>query len=183
MENAAYTLDPLIAPPGASIVIIGMAGAGKTTIGRELAQLIGKPQLDTDCIIEAYYGTDLQTISASMSKEAFLDMESAVICRLRLQDCVISTGGSVVYREESIRRLKKLGPVIYLKVDLPVIIERIARKPERGLAISPGQTVEDLYNERAALYSAVADITVDGGDAPALFYASEMARRLSLQSP
>jgi shikimate kinase len=156
-----------------------MAGAGKTTVGRELAGITGKPQLDTDLIIEAWYGTDLQSITERMGKEEFLDLESAIICRLQLKDCVVSTGGSVVYREAAVRRLKTLGPVVYLRVALPVILERIARRPLRGLAINPGQTLEELYAERAALYEAAADITVEGGEAPPAFYAGEIARRLA----
>jgi shikimate kinase len=179
MEKAEYSLDERIAPPGCCIVIIGMAGAGKTTIGQELAKLTGKPQLDTDFIIEAHYGTDLQSITEKIGKEEFLDLESAIIGRLNLKDCVVSTGGSVVYREAAVRRLKTLGPVVYVRVAMPVILERIARRPRRGLAINPGQTLEELYAERAALYEAAADITVDGGEAPAAFYAGEIARRLA----
>ncbi|MDR1947333.1 MAG: shikimate kinase [Desulfovibrio sp.] len=174
------SINPARVPPDASLIIIGMAGAGKTTVGQELASLLNMPQLDTDHIIEAYYGTDLQAISDSMSKKDFLDLECAVIMRLNLKKCVISTGGSVVYREQAVRHLKKMGPLIHISVPLPIIVERIARRPQRGLAISPGQTLEDLYNERAALYAGAADFTVEGGHAPAAVYAGRIAHMLSL---
>jgi shikimate kinase len=174
-----YAVNPALVPPGASLIMIGMAGAGKTTIGQELASLLGMPQLDTDHVVEAHYGTDLQTISMSMSKDEFLDLECAVIMRLNLKRCVISTGGSAVYRAPAVNHLKTLGPLIHISVSLPIIMERIARRPERGLAINPGQTLENLYNERAALYSAAADFTVEGGHSPASVYADRIARMLS----
>jgi shikimate kinase len=179
MTRPRYAVDPEIVPPGASLIMIGMAAAGKTTIGQELAALLDMPQLDTDHIIEAHYGTDLQTISESMSKDAFLDIECAVIMRLNLKHCVISTGGSAIYRAPAVGHLKTLGPLIHISVPLPIIRERIDRKPERGLAINPDQTLEELYNERAALYAAVADFTVEGGHAPAAVYADKIACMLS----
>ncbi|MDR2123539.1 MAG: shikimate kinase [Desulfovibrio sp.] len=180
MVPPPYAVNPELVPSGASLVIIGMAAAGKTTIGQELASLLGMPQMDTDHIIEAHYGTDLHSISKGMSKEAFLDLECAVIMRLNLKQCVISTGGSVVYRPQAVRHLKTMGPLIHISVPLPLIMERIARKPERGLAIDPGQTLEDLYNERAVLYAEAADFTVQGGTAPAAVYADKIACMLSL---
>jgi shikimate kinase len=76
---------------------------------------------------------------------------------------VLATGGSVVYRESAMEHLHSLGPVAYLDVPLPVILERIARNPQRGLAIAPGQSVEDLFREREALYSRYADCAMDAG--------------------
>ncbi len=142
------------------ISIIGMAGAGKTTVGKALSQLLSWAFLDSDHIIEAHYGTRLQDVADSMSKDEFLDVEGAIISRIGARRSVISTGGSVVYRQYAVDHLKTLGPVVYLDVSLPIILERISRNPERGLAIAPGQTVEDLYNERKALYEAAADFTV-----------------------
>ena len=166
-----YVPHPDKVAPDGCISIIGMAAAGKTTIGRELSALIGWPQVDADHVIESTYGAGLQEISTSMSKEDFLDIEGGVISRINLKRTIISTGGSAVYRQHAIQRLKSLGPVIYVLVPLSIILERIARKPDRGLAIAPGQTVEDLYNERTRLYEAAADYTVKGGLRPAITYA------------
>jgi shikimate kinase len=174
-----YSPHPDKVRPDGCISVIGMAAAGKTTIGRELAALIGWPQLDADHAIEATYGADLQTIADSMGKEAFLDLEGSVIRLLNVKRCVISTGGSAVYNARAVAYLKSLGPLVYIAVPLPVILERIARKPERGLAINPGQTIENLYHERTRLYEAAADFTVAGGQAPAASYAGTIARWLS----
>jgi shikimate kinase len=78
-----------------------------------------------------------------------------------------------------VAHLKYFGPVIHIAVSLPIILERIARKPERGLAINPGQTIEDLYHERTKLYEAAADFTIEGGHEPAQSYAVTIARWLS----
>ncbi len=161
------------------IVVIGMAASGKTTVGRELAQLLGMPQMDADNLIEAVYGAPLQAVTERMGKEEFLDLESAVIRGINVKGAVISTGGSAIYRPEAMRHLSGLGPIVYLSVSLEIILRRIARKPERGLAIAPGQTVEDLYNERRALYEKYATITVEGGEAPAREYARHIAAKLS----
>ncbi len=145
------------------IVLIGMAACGKSTVGRELAASIGLAHLDTDNILEATYGACLQDISDALGKDAFLNMESSVICSLNLRRTVISTGGSVVYREKTMKRLSELGPIIHLDVPLPIILERIARKPDRGLAIAPGQTIEDLFRERELLYRHWAEYSPETG--------------------
>jgi shikimate kinase len=161
------------------ISIIGMAAAGKTTIGRELAVLLDCPQLDTDHLIEATYGARLQAICSVLSKDAFLDIEALVIASLRINRTIISTGGSAVYRAESMAHLRALGPIIYISVPLSIIQERIRRKPDRGLAINPGQTVEDLFLERQRLYEAFATHTIEGGEAPPRVYAARIAAWLS----
>ena len=146
------------------VTLIGMAGAGKTTVGKALAALMNWTQVDTDHLIEAAYGTNLQAVTDSMDKESFLDVECAVICKVNVERTVISTGGSVVYRKAAVDHLKTLGPVIYLDVSLPIILERISRNPNRGLAIAPGQTIEDLVNERMKLYEAYADFDFKADD-------------------
>ena len=145
-------------PPGNCICLIGMAGAGKTALGRALALELGMAHMDTDALIEAHYGTRLQTITDSMSKETFLDVEASIIESVLAANTVISTGGSVVYRQNAIQRLHELGLVVYLRVSLPVILERIAKAPDRGIAIAPGETIEDLFHERAPLYENAADM-------------------------
>ena len=165
--------------PDGIVTIIGMAAAGKTTIGRELSALIGWPSVDTDHVIESAYGVRLQAITDRLGKEEFIDLEMQAIMSLRVRRMVVSTGGSVVYREPAMRYLQEQGPVIYLAVPLPVILERIARKPERGLAIAPGQTVEDLFYEREALYTKFATWSVEGGNGPPHAYARAIAQWLA----
>ncbi|MDR0239697.1 MAG: shikimate kinase [Deltaproteobacteria bacterium] len=145
------------------ITLIGMAGAGKSTVGRQLARLLDWKLVDTDQLIESVYGVSLQDITDRLGKEAFLDVEATVICAIRAHRVVLATGGSVVYRESAMAHLRSLGPIVYLDVPLPVILERIARNPLRGLAIAPGQSVEDLFREREALYARYADCAIDAG--------------------
>ena len=145
------------------ISLIGMAGAGKSTVGKLLASRIGWVQVDTDHLIEAAYGKRLQDVTDSMSKEAFLDVEAETICGIRLNQTVLSTGGSVVYREAAMRHLQSLGPVVHLDAPLPLILARIAQNPDRGLAIAPGQTIEDLFAEREELYRRWATHTISAG--------------------
>ena len=174
-----YAPHPNKVRPDGCVSIIGMAAAGKTTIGRELSFLIGWPALDADHVIESTYGVDLQTISSRMSKEDFLDLEGDIISGINVRRAIISTGGSAVYRQKAIDHLKSLGPLVHIRVALPIILERIARKPDRGLAINPGQTVEDLFNERERLYEAAADFTVEGGIDSAASYAEIIAAWLA----
>ena len=136
------------------VTLIGMAGAGKSTVGRAVAERLGWAYVDTDHLIESTYGARLQDVTDALDKERFLDVEARVIQSLRMQRAVLATGGSVVYRPEAMRYLTSLGPVVFLDVPLPLILERI----------SPGQTVEDLFREREALYRQWATCRVAAGD-------------------
>lgn len=177
-EHNIYTPHHSKVAANGCISIIGMAAAGKSTIGRELARLIDWPHVDTDHIIESVYGVRLQQIADRMDKERFLDLEDNIVSRINLKRILISTGGSVVYRDPAMLHLASLGPVIYIEVPLPIILERIARKPERGLAINPGQTIEDLYNERRVLYEKYSTFKITGGAEPATLYARNIAEWL-----
>lgn len=143
------------------ISLIGMAGAGKSTLAKLLAKRLSWSMVDTDHAIEASYGTILQNITDKLSKDEFLDVEAQVLSSLRLARTVIATGGSVVYRETSMQHLATLGFIVHIVVDLPVILKRIARNPNRGLAIAPGQSIEDLFYEREELYKRYATHSID----------------------
>lgn len=145
----------------ACISLIGMPGAGKSTVGRMLARQLDWALLDTDHLIEATYGTVLQNITDAMSKDAFLDLEALIVGSLQSQQCVLATGGSVIYRDTAMQHLQSLGPLVYLKVSFPLLQERIARNPQRGLAIAPGQSLEDIYHERQELYARYAQYTLE----------------------
>lgn len=140
------------------VSLIGMAGAGKTTVGSALAATTGWALMDTDNMLEATYACRLQTITDAMSKEAFLDIEERMILDLNPARTIVATGGSVVYRERAVEKLRSLGPVVYLRAPLDDILARIALNPERGLAVAPGETVADLYRQRAPLYERAADL-------------------------
>ncbi len=165
------------------ISVIGMAGAGKSTIGRALAERLEWAHVDTDFLIESAYGARLQDIADALGKEAFLDVEAQVIGSVRIQRAVLSTGGSAVYRPEAMQYLTSLGPVVYLDVPLEVILERIARKPDRGLAIAPGQTVEDLFREREILYRQWATCTVAAAEISVARCVETILERLAESGP
>ncbi len=135
------------------ISLIGMPGVGKSTVGLALAKHLNWSFVDSDYVMESLYGVPLQSVADAMTKDEFLDVEMEVLSSLRLFRTVIGTGGSVVYRDKAMLHLQSLGPVVYLHSPLPLILERIARNPDRGIAIAPGQTIEDLFNERAELYN------------------------------
>lgn len=154
---------PSPAHPEPCVSLIGMAGAGKSTVGEALAQELGWALVDSDHLIEALYGTRLQDITDALGKSAFLDVEAQVVTALRVHRAVIATGGSVVYRETAVRHLSSLGPVVFLDVPFPLIEERVALNPERGLAIAPGESLEALFQERQPLYRAAASLHCPAG--------------------
>ena len=143
------------------VILIGMAGSGKSTIGARLAEEMDWALLDSDALMEALYGCRLQMLADALDRDAFLDVEAKVVCSIRAQRTVIATGGSVVYREQAMRHLASLGHIVHLDVPLEEIERRIARNPQRGLALGPGQTVADLYQERRPLYAAWANLRCD----------------------
>lgn len=165
-------------PEGFCVSIIGMAGAGKSTVGKALARLLDWAFVDTDHLIEAAYAAPLQAIADAVDKETFLDVEAAVLGQLQLQRAVLATGGSVVYRQSAMDRLAQLGPIVHLDAPLPVVEERIARNPDRGLAIAPGQTIGDLFREREALYRRYAAFSVDAASLGPMQCATAIAARL-----
>ena len=145
-----------------NIVLIGMPGCGKSTVGVVLAKSLGMDFVDSDLVIQSTMGATLAQLIEQHGDDGFRDIENRVNASIDVQNSIIATGGSVVYREETMRYLASLGPVVFLDVPLPVILDRISRKPDRGLAIAPGQTVEDLFHEREALYRQWATCRVPG---------------------
>ena len=144
--------------PAPCITLIGMAGAGKSTVGSALAQELGWALVDSDHLIEATYGARLQDITDALGKSAFLDTEAKVIAAIKAHRTVIATGGSVIYRDSAMQHLAALGPIVFIDVPFRLIEERIARNPERGIAMNPGEKLEDIFNERLALYTHYANL-------------------------
>jgi len=142
------------------ISLIGMAAAGKSTIGTALARDTGWAQVDTDRYLESWWGMDLQQLRDTLGLKKFLQAESEAVQSLSLDRCIISTGGSVIYREQAMAGLHALGPVIHLHAEPATIRSRLTNAATRGLAIADGQTIDDLYNERLPLYLSHADLTV-----------------------
>jgi len=144
-----------------NIVLIGMPGAGKSTIGVVLAKIIGYHFLDSDLVIQERENRLLHEIISQEGTEGFLKIENDVNASLAAERSIIATGGSVVYGKEAMEHLKEIGEIVYLKTDYPTIKSRLGNLEKRGVALKPGQTLKDLYDERTKLYEAYADITVD----------------------
>ena len=139
-----------------NITLIGMPGSGKSTVGVLLAKTLGRGFLDTDLVIQQQEYALLQDIVTY-----FLDAEERAVRSVRCDHCVIAPGGSVVCREGAINHLKSMGPVIYLRVPLEELKSRIHNLDSRGIALEPGQTLEDILTLRAPLYEQYADGVVD----------------------
>lgn len=149
--------DPILSP---CITLVGMAAAGKSTLGEKLAERLDWGQLDTDRYMESYYGMPLQAIMDTFGLKEFLRIEEQLVSELGLTRTVISTGGSVIYGDKAVAKLKQLGKIVLLDIDEATFLERVGDAENRGLAIAPGSTLSELYNERQPLYRAAADIVV-----------------------
>ena len=143
------------------ITLIGMPGSGKSCMGRAVAPKVGMKNIDADRVIEKKHGKKLHEIIAENGLESFKNIEEDVLLSLNEDNTIISTGGSAVYYDKAMQHFKAIGKVVYLRVDLPVLIERLGDFSKRGIAMRPDQTIEDLYNERCALYEKYADVTIN----------------------
>ena len=144
-----------------NIILIGMPGCGKSTVGVVLAKTLGIGFVDTDLIIQQNENRLLQDIIDSDGIDYFLDCEEKAIKTLNCKNSVIATGGSVVFRDGAMEHLKKLGKICYIDVPVNVLIERLNNIKTRGIAAKKGQTVESIYNERAMLYKKYCDFSVE----------------------
>jgi shikimate kinase len=143
-----------------NIVLIGMPGAGKSTLGVLLAKELSRSFLDTDIYMQAREGLALQSILEERGITRFLEMEESHVLTLRLTGHVIATGGSVVYSPKAMAHLKNRGIVILLDLSVPLLVARIRDMDSRGIAMAPGQDLETLHRERAPLYARYADIRI-----------------------
>ena len=144
-----------------NIILIGMPGVGKSTVGVLLAKLLGCSFLDTDLLIQAAEGKTLQQLIQTHGISGFCELEENYILSVAVQSHVIATGGSVVYGQAAMRHLKANASVIHLDLSLDRLKKRLDDLDARGVAIAPGQNLADLYVERHPLYLKYADWTVD----------------------
>lgn len=144
-----------------NITLIGMPGAGKSTVGVVLAKTMGKRFLDSDLLIQEKEGKRLHEIISEVGREGFLEVEDRINAEIDCKNAVIATGGSVVYCENAMRHLKEISTVVYLMLDYESLAHRLGDLNKRGVVLNDGQTLKDLYLERVPLYEKYADITVD----------------------
>lgn len=149
-----------------NIYLIGLMGAGKTTVGRQLARLLSVPFYDSDKAIEERTGVDIATIFEFESEEGFRNREQKMIAQLtELKGIVMATGGGAILREENRKLLTENGFVVYLHCDVNKLLDRTRRDSNRPLlhTQNPKDRLESLFKQRQPLYSACADLTVDTG--------------------
>ena len=144
-----------------NLILIGMPGCGKSTVGVVLAKAANLDFIDSDLVIQKEMGAKLSQLLDQYGNDGFREIENRINAQLTVENSIIATGGSVVYGEEAMRHLKQIGTIIYLKLSCEAIEERLGDLHARGVSIQPGWTLRDLYNERVPLYEKWADITVD----------------------
>lgn len=147
-----------------NVILIGMPGAGKSTVGVVLAKKLGYRFVDSDLVIQERKGMLLHQIIEEKGIDGFIKVENDINASLRMEQSVIATGGSVVYGREAMEHLKRIGTVVYLRLPFQEVEARVGDLNERGVAVREGQTLRDLYDERVPLYEKYADITIDCTD-------------------
>ena len=144
-----------------NITMIGMPSSGKSTIGVLLAKRLGYSFVDVDIVIQEKEGRLLKEIISTEGMDGFLAVENRVNAGLDVKKSVIAPGGSVIYGAEAMEHLKEISEVVYLKMSYEEMENRIGNVVDRGVALKPGFTLRDLYNERVPYYEKYADITID----------------------
>ena len=144
-----------------NIVLIGMPGVGKSTVGVILAKVLGFQFVDADLVIQEKEGKLLREIIAEEGPDGFIAVENRINSEIEAHHSVIATGGSVVYGKEAMEHFKDIGTVVYLELPPESLEERLGSLNERGVVSNGKTTVEEIYADRAALYKKYADITLN----------------------
>lgn len=144
-----------------NIILIGMPGAGKSTVGVVLAKKLGFAFVDSDLVIQEKEGKLLHEIISQRGVDGFWAVEEAVNVSMEADRTVIATGGSAVYGSRAMEHFQNIGTVVYLKLSLDAIADRLGDLNERGVTLREGQNLIQLYEERAPLYEKYANITID----------------------
>ena len=144
-----------------NIILIGMPGVGKSTLGVVLAKVLGFQFIDADLLIQEQERKKLHQIIKEVGINGFMEIENQVNASIEAERSVIATGGSVVYCRQAMSHLKEIGTVVYLKVSLSTLEKRLGNLKRRGVILKKGQTLKDLYEERVPLYEKYADVVVD----------------------
>jgi len=144
-----------------NIILIGMPGAGKSTVGVILAKTRGMNFIDTDIAIQDTSKRLLQEIINTDGPDAFKTIEEKTILSLHCHHAVIATGGSAVFSKRAMEHLTRDGIVVYLKISFDEMEKRLRNITTRGIVLSRGETLYEMYNERVPLYEKYAGITID----------------------
>jgi len=143
-----------------SISLIGMAGAGKTSVGKELARILGFSFIDSDTLIEKQHGKSLQNILDDEGYIKLREIENIALKSIQFNETILSTGGSAVYSDEAMEHIQQNSKVIFLEVPFSQILERVPSFLDRGFAKAPNQSVENAFLERQELYKKYSDSVV-----------------------
>ena len=144
-----------------NIILIGMPGVGKSTIGVVLAKVLGYQFIDADLVIQEKEGKLLHEIIAEAGTDGFLEIEGRINSQITAAHAIIATGGSVVYEQNAMEHFKEIGKIVYLLVSYPILEQRLSDIKGRGVVLKDGQDLKALYEERTPLYEKYADIVVD----------------------
>lgn len=156
--------------------LIGMPGVGKSCMARAVASKLKMRALDGDRLIVKKMGMPLWQIIETYGLDGFKKIEEETLLSVSGDRLILATGGSAVYYPKVMEHCRAVGKTIYLYASLPVILERLGDFSKRGIALRPGQTIEDLYKERTALYETYADFTVSCDGASYTKYQTEVMR-------
>ncbi len=146
-----------------NIILIGMPGAGKSTLGVVLAKMMNYDFIDADLLIQQQSDKTLQRLIDSLGPDGFIEVENQVLSNIRCERTVLSTGGSAVYSDEAMAHLATLGPIMYLETSLEELKVRLADFSDRGVVMRDTSiaSLEALYDERLPLYERYAEVTVN----------------------
>lgn len=144
-----------------NIVLIGMPGAGKSTIGVILAKVLGYKFIDSDLIIQEQEKRLLKDIIAQEGLDGFIEIENRVNSSIYTEGAVIATGGSVIYGTEAMEHLREIAEVVYIKLTYSILKERLGNIRQRGVVLKRGQNLKELYDERCPLYEKYAHYTIN----------------------
>jgi len=144
-----------------NVVLIGMPGCGKSTVGVLLAKAMQLGFTDSDLLLQRRIGRSLQEYLSRNGLSSFLRAEEETLCSLSEEECVIATGGSAVYSDAGMMHLKQSAVTVYLALPLASVEKRLTDIKTRGVALGKGQSIADLYGQRCPLYERYADIIVD----------------------
>lgn len=146
-----------------NIILIGMSGSGKSTIGVVLAKLLCYQFVDMDLVIQEQEKRLLREIIADEGNDGFMEIENRVNAEFEAEHTVVAPGGSVIYGKEAMEHLKEIGTIVYLKLDYENLEKRLGDLKARGVVLKDGYTLRTLYDERTPLYEKYADIIMDEG--------------------